>query len=96
MLYLSEITGKTYSTVEELEKAELAAKEENEKKELLKAERKTRADEVEAAFKKVADAQTEANKLLDAFCKDYGAFHKTYRNGEMFPNFFDLFFRPWF
>lgn len=96
MLYMSEINGKTYSTVEELEEAEALIEKENAEKEALRAQRKERADEVEKAFAEVAEAQKKANELLAAFTRDYGSYHKSYHRGDVIPDFFDMFFNRFF
>ena len=96
MKYYSEITKDVYETVDALEEAEAKKKEELAAFEKEKAEKKRRAEEVSAAFAEVKEAQTKANKLLDDFCKDYGAYHTTIRNPEemlRFPSLMDFFFR---
>lgn len=97
-VYLSEKLGKTFETEEECLKAE----EENEKKlELEKAkkeERKARAEEVDKAFKEVNEAYKVAKEKLSEFCKDYGAYHKTYKDedGSLAKSFCDLIFSDGF
>lgn len=96
MKYYSEITKDVYETVEALEEAETKKKEELAILEQEKAEKKRRAEEVSAAFAEVKEAQAKASKLLDAFCKDYGAYHTTVKNPEeifRFPSFLDFLFR---
>lgn len=78
---------------EELHEKKIA--EEKAKKEALVANRKTRADEVEKAFKEADEAYKKANKLLADFCNDYGAYHKTYKEGEKVPSLLDWFVN-WF
>ena len=75
MKYVSDVTGKIYDTVEDLEKAELEVAEMQKKKDELKAKRADRAKEVEDAYKAALEAQKEADKLMKAFVKDYGSFH---------------------
>ena len=70
--------------------------EEKAKKEQLANTRKARAEEVENAFKEVEEAKKKANTLLSEFCKDYGAFHKTYKEGETVPALWDWFPFEWF
>lgn len=95
MKFYSEQLNKFYDTAAEVLKAEeehskkLAA--EKAKKEELANARKTRAEEVEKAFKVAADAYDKANQLLADFCKDYGAYYKTYKEGEKVPSLFDWF-----
>ena len=69
--------------------------EEKAKKEELANTRKLRAEEVEKAFDAVREAQKKANELLEAFCKDYGAYHKTYKEGEQAPSLWDIFWNNW-
>lgn len=94
MRIISEKTGKEYATVAECEAAEKEfdekAKAEQEKKEALAAERTARAKEVEAAYQKVLDARKEYSEVLNAFCKDYGSFHMTYRGADPFEMLWDL------
>lgn len=91
MLYTSELTGKSYKTVKELEKAELEYKEEAEKKLAETELKKTRAKEVEEAYlhyqkvkedayKAIAEAEEVWIKLRDEFAKDYHGYHMTYSN----------------
>ena len=86
MKIISEKTGKEYKTVAECEAAEAEydakIKAEKERKEALVTKRTERAKEVEAAYQKVIDARKEYSKLLEAFCKDYGSFHMTYKNSD--------------
>ena len=102
MKYISDVTGKVYETVEALEKDEEAVITEREAKEKAlaekKAQRESRAKEVETAIKEALDAQDVANKKLQAFCKDYGAFHTSIKNADVilgnldpFHNFFKTF-----
>ena len=104
MKIYSEKTNKEYTTVEECLQAEkefdeAVAKEKAEKERKLAEEqakhkalteaRKSRANEVEEAYKAVIEAQKHYHELLQAFCKDYGAFHMTLHTGEGNP--FDAF-----
>lgn len=99
MKYYSEVLDKMFDDDKELVKAEeahqKAIQEKEEKEKKLADERKARADEVEEAFKAVAEAQEKARKLLNQFCKDYGAYHKSYKQGEKIPSLFDWVFRDW-
>ena len=58
-----------------------AAKEEAKAKK--KAERASRAKEVDEAIKAAEKANQKARTLLNAFLKDYGSYHETYRDGDM-------------
>lgn len=75
MKYLSELTNKSYDTVEELELAEKEHQELLDKEEEKKAKRAERAKEVKAAFVKACEEQDKANELLKAFVEDYGSYH---------------------
>lgn len=91
MLYTSELTGKSYKTVEELEAAEAEAKKAEEEKQALVEAKKARAKEVEdayleyqnvkeKAFKEIADAEKKWVELRDKFAEDYHGYHMTYSN----------------
>ena len=108
MLYTSEVTGKSYKTVKELEAAEKEYKEEAEKKLQLVEEKKARAKEVEDAFleyqkvkeeaySKIAEAENKWIELRDKFAKDYHGYHMTYvnNNGEKEVSFGDLLVFDW-
>ena len=103
MLYTSEVTGKSYKTVEELEADEKLAKEEEEKKSKILEVKKTRAKEVEdayleyqkvkeEAYNKIAEAEKKWIELRDKFAEDYHGYHMTYvnNNGEKRITFNDL------
>lgn len=98
MKFYSEITKQLYDDEKTLAKAEQeiadkkaakekARKEAEVKKASLKADREKRAKEVEDAFKVANTAQDNANKLLNAFVKDYGSFHMTMKKDT--PSLFD-------
>lgn len=99
MKYYVESLKKFFDTAEEADKAEkkylAEVKAEEEKKAKLADERKARADEVDAAFKAVAEAQEKARKLLNDFCKDYGAYHHSYKIGDAVPSLFDWMLKDW-
>ena len=99
MKFYSEKLNKMYDSAAEVVKAEEAydkkLAEEKAKKEELANTRKARADEVEKLFADAREAQKKANDALTAFCKDYGAFHKTYKEGETVPTMWDWFLN-WF
>jgi len=86
MRIYSEITGKEYKTVEECQKAEeevaVQKAAEAAKADKLKKERKARAEEVDAAYKNYM-------QLLNAFVKDYGSYHLSFRSDD--GSFTDLF-----
>ena len=94
MKYYSEQLKKLFDTPEELlaaeEKVNAAKHAEEEKKAQLKAQREKRAKEVEDAFKIAAEAQKKANELLNAFVKDFGAYHTTLRGAPV--SIWDAFF----
>lgn len=104
MKFYSEKLNKMYSTAAEVVQAEEAydkkLAEEKAKKEELANTRKARAEEVEKALEELEKvrekahedirvAEEKARKVLADFCKDYGAFHKTYKEGEKIPAFSD-------
>lgn len=104
MLYTSEVTGKSYKTVEELESAEAEFKKQEEEKKALVEVKRTRAKEVQdaydnyfkvrnEAFEKIKEAETKLNELKNKFIEDYGSFHMTYTNNNGNENlvFGDLF-----
>ena len=110
MKFYSEQLNKLFDSAEELKAAEdkvnAEKKAEEEKKAALKAQREERAKEVEKALLKAAKDREQANKsqaaainALNAFCKDFGAYHtslrgKTSSNG--FDELFTLFFENLF
>lgn len=95
MKYLSEVTNKAYDTIDELNAEEekvLSARKAREAAEAeKKAKREERAKEVEEALKFALDAQKEANEKLEAFCKDYGAFHTSLKDANMVLGNYDPF-----
>jgi len=111
MKYYSEKVKKLFDSEKELETAEkeFDAKELEEKKKL--EAKKARATEVEDAYKHSIEVRKEAQKLIDeadnayydlrdAFVKDYGSFHMTYKDSSEKPvtlsSFFDIFDKFWF
>jgi hypothetical protein len=99
MKYVSELTGKTYNTASECIDAEndykaMKAKEKAEKEKKAN-ERKERAEEVKAAREAYIDARSKYAELLEAFTKDYHAWHETYTGEDakrMAPTLFDSIF----
>lgn len=103
MLYTSEVTGKSYKTVKELEAAEAEAKKAEEEKKALVEVKKTRAKEVEdayleyqkvreEAYQKISEAEKKWLNLRDKFAEDYHGYHMTYSNinGKEEVSFSDL------
>lgn len=89
MKYMSEKTGRLYSTEEDLRKAEDEYDKQQSVIEAKKKERSSRAKEVEDAYKEAAEAQKKANglyakadKLLEDFAKDYNGYHLTIRENS--------------
>lgn len=86
MKFYSQKLRKIYDTEADLKKAEaLVEKAEAEKlaKEKLKKEaRATRAKEVEIALEQAAAARKKADELMNAFVKDYGYFHYSYKTED--------------
>lgn len=84
MKYYSEQLNQLFDTPEELlaaeDKVNAAKRAEEEKKVQLKAQREQRAKEVEDAFKVAYDDTKRAYELLNAFVKDYGAYHTSIKD----------------
>ena len=59
------------------------AEEEKQKKNATRAER---AKEVEDALNELVEAKKNYAEKLQAFCKDYGAWHYTFKDSEPFKN----------
>lgn len=93
MRYHSDVTGKDYTTVAELVKAEKSVSDEKKKAELAKTQREADAKVVEEKYKAAAKANEEARKALDDFCKKHGEFHRTYTGKDAEAFFNDPFLR---
>lgn len=94
MKYYSDKTKKLYDTVELLNEAEMAYDEAH-AAELKKAEQKKNAAEaIRAARKAIIELQSEYNKLVNQFIKEYGSYHETYRDGDII-NLQDIFNLYW-
>ena len=109
MKYFSEVTRQYYDTEKACLEAEFKVKEEQNRQKILKekeererkakqealaAERKARANEVEEAHKAMVAAQHKYSEVLEAFCKDFGAFHTTLTRDDakgVIPTLFDIF-----
>lgn len=106
MKYYGERTNKLYDTEKECMEAEAQAKEKEnlekirkerelalakEQKEKAIAERKEYANRVEAARKAYLEAQKAYRTELEGFCKKYGTYHYTVKDGEEIPSLFDWF-----
>lgn len=113
MKIISEKTGKEYPNIElclaaEKEYDDQIAKEKAEKeaqekalivkKEAAIAERKEAASKVEEKRQALIAAQKSFQEELSEFCKKYGAYHYTIKNGnDSWFNLFDNFFNGfWF
>lgn len=87
MKIYSEITQKSYKTVDECLADEASFKEaEQQRKEAEEAKalaRKDKAKEVEEAYKNYKQ------KLRD-FCKEYGSYHMTVKSSDEVPSLYDL------
>lgn len=94
MKYYSEQLHKIFDSEEACVKAEKTFEEEERKKkeaEEKKAnERKQRAAEVEEAMKMANEAIKNYRELLTKFCKDYGAFHYSFKDKGERNLFWDL------
>lgn len=93
MLYTSEKTGKSYKTVDDLNKAEADFEDSQALESKKLDEKKTRAQEIKDAWKGVLDARKQAQDILkkaddkydalkDAFVKDYGSYHMSYYSDD--------------
>lgn len=93
MKYYSDKTKKLYDKQEELEKAEREyyAKEAENKR--LADVKRARAKEIEDARKAMNDATKVYLDKIDAFTKDYGAFHWTESGTLSINSLFDLLMR---
>jgi deoxyxylulose-5-phosphate synthase len=104
--YYSDKTNKFYDTADEANRAEFELKEkenlekirkerelalEKEKKEKALAERKAAAEKVDAARKAYLEAQKAYRTELEAFCKQFGTYHYSVKDGEEIPSLFDVF-----
>ena len=85
--YWNEYTNEVFDTEEEAMASEKKYLEAQEAKKRKDSERAERAKEVEAAMQKVIDAKKEYRKLLNKFCKDYGAYHYSLKDSD---DFFEL------
>ena len=98
MRIVSDITGKSYSSVEDCLAAEKTFVEEQKKaeeeKKALADKKKERAKEVEDAYKKAKEAEKKYYELRNSFVKDYGYYHTTYTNvsDTPFQDLLDFFF----
>ena len=103
MLYTSELNGKSYKTIKELEAAEAEIKKQEQEKAALAEVKKTRAKEVQTAYEeylavrkeaysKIAEAEKKYLALRDSFAKDYKGYHctYTYHDGREDVTFEDL------
>lgn len=108
--YYSRELKQVFSSLEELQAAELKLHEEQETKEKLQIEKKERAKEVEDAYLELQKIKEEAYaniskaeekylELRDKFARDYNGYHMTYTNvnGKREVTFNDLISRffPW-
>ena len=94
MKYYSEKLNKLFDSEEQLiAQEEEVAKVEAEKaakEKALKENRAARAKEVQEAFEKAKEVNTEANKKLNDFIKDYGSYHCSFSNVNDDNNFWSL------
>ena len=102
MKYFSEILNAVFDTPEELNEKEAAYQKEAEEKEKLNKEaeekeklnkeKEARRKEVEDAFNAVIEAKKNADAKLNAYIKDYGEFHGSFK--ERIPSYLDILFDP--
>ena len=94
MRIVSDITGKSYTTVDECLAAEEAFVEKQKKveaeKKALAEQRKERAAEVTKAYENAKAAEKQYYELRNAFVKDYGYYHTTYTDSEAKPFIVDF------
>lgn len=96
MKYYSDVLNKVFDKAEDCIAAERehVAKQQREKEEKEKKAnaRKAAANKVEAARKVMVEAQDNYRKELEAFCKEYGAYHYSATNAGDIPHLFDQLF----
>lgn len=87
MRYYSDLTKQFYESEKECVAAEekaIQAKKEAEAAAAKKSqERKARAEEIDASFKRLREAQKEYWDLISKFTKDYGSYHKSYGSEDL-------------
>lgn len=95
MKFYSEKLDKLFNSQEECVQAEkehdARIAEEQAKKEALTEQRAKRAKEVEELYKAAIEAKQTYDKALQAFLKDYGSFHATFKTTDPFFGLFDWF-----
>ena len=96
MRYYSELTKKLYDSEQDLLEDEERVEEETrkleEQKRAIAEQRKERAAEIDAARKRMIEAQSEYRRLINEFCKDYKSYHYSCNSFEDLPQVFkDLF-----
>lgn len=79
MRIISDITGKSYDTVDECLEAE---KKHNEELALRKAKEEELVKNRRAKAKEVQDAYEAYHEKLREFCKEYGTYHMTIRDDD--------------
>ena len=94
--YYSDLTKKFYDVPEEAEKEEKALAEKNAAELKKKEEKASRAKEIEDAYKVYLESYDKYLELRNAFIKDFGSYHMTYKNNtpKVDSDFFGLF--DWF
>lgn len=85
--YINEYTHEVFDTEKEAMASEKKYLEAQEVKKRKDSERAERAKELEAAMQKVIEAKKAYRKLLNEFCKDYGAYHYSLKDSD---DFFEL------
>lgn len=95
MKFYSEKLNRLFDSSDECAKAEeahdKAIAEAEAKKKALADDRASRAKEVEDLYKAAVDAKKAYDERLQAFLKDYGSFHATFKNVDPFFSIFDWF-----
>ena len=93
MKFYSEKLNQLFNTYELCAQAEeehdKAVAEAEAKKKALADERANRAKEVEELYKQAIEAKRTYDEALQAFLKDYGSFHATFKTTDPFFGIFD-------
>lgn len=87
MLYYSEITGKTYATVKQLQSAEAKAKQKDAEKQAIEDSLKVANEKIATARKAWEDAVHDCNKILTDYCEKYGTYKVKSSDLSEFPEF---------
>lgn len=78
MKFYSDVTNKTYETVDELKEAEVAAEAARVQEEERLQKRATREKELEDAYRVILEDKKKYTELLEKFIEDYGSYRAKY------------------